>query len=134
MNEFEPRLYLIGRSDIPQMNAGKLAAQCAHAANEFEYNDIVIPCELVNAVDAIVRKWRDDRAFGTTITLIGTDVEIRALTANKCMSGYVHDPSYPMYNAMSERFTAPMDTVGWIFPVNELEFRHIRESGLELYP
>lgn len=131
-DEFAPRLYLIGRSDIPQMNAGKLAAQAAHAASEFEAH------VATTAPDTVLRdmysKWREDRKFGVTITLIGTDNEIRELLSTQLHRGYVHDPTYPMFNAQGDMFTWPLDTVGWCFPTNTSQLASVQESGLKLYP
>lgn len=130
--DFEPRLYLIGRRDIPQMNAGKLAAQCAHADGEF--TDYALSASTESKVGILFRRWKEDRKFGVTITLIGTDSEIRELLTTQSFRGYVHDPTYPMFNALGEGFTMPMDTVGWCFPTNEREMAAVQESGLELYP
>lgn len=132
--EFEPRLYLIGRSDIPQMNAGKLAAQAAHAADEFEELYRMRSVDGDSTFARLVEKWREDRSFGVTITLIGTDVEIRDLLATQQHRGYVHDPTYPLFNETGGFFTWPIDTMGWCFPVNALELQSIQTSGLDLYP
>ena len=128
---FESRFYMIGRSDIPQMNAGKLAAQSAHAASEFEMDTKIISNTYIQD---LVKAWRDDRKFGVTITLIGTDVEIRELLGPMRLKGYVRDPSYPMFNALGDGFVAPYDTVGWIFPTSRVEMNVIQNSGLDLYP
>lgn len=139
---FEPRLYLIGRRDIPQMNAGKLGAQCAHAADEFhdQARDVLAMTDPHTDTSAglanLFTLWTANgtRKFGTTITLIGTDAEIRNLIATQAVRGYVHDDTYPMVNALGEAFTLPFDTVGWCFPLTERELRNVQESGLELYP
>ena len=53
------RLYILMRTDLPSMNAGRAMAQAAHAANQFikEYGN-----------NKEVQKWQKDaNGFGTTI-------------------------------------------------------------------
>lgn len=140
IEKIEPRLYLIGRRDLPQMNAGKLGAQCAHAADEFhDYaRDVLAMTDAHSKKSAgfgnLFTEWKGDRKFGVTITLIGTDKEIRDLLGTQSVRGYVHDETYPMFNALGETFTLPFDTVGWCFPLTPRELAAVQDSGLDLYP
>lgn len=121
MNELEkmasePRLYLLMRSDLYQMNPGKLAAQAAHASCWFmdqmhkEYGKI-LPFS--------VRKWLGDRGFGTKIVLSATLQEItdvlRLCNWPETFHGLVNDPSYPFYNEYGETFTTEEITCGYVF-------------------
>ena len=133
--KIEPTLYLLARWDIPDMNAGKLAAQAAHAASEFEY----VVAEKVTAnptgdLSELLTQWREDRSFGRTITLKATNEEIYQTLTSVGISGYVFDPTYPIKNHQGDIYTVGMSTVGWCFPTNQTELSAIQESGLELYP
>jgi len=134
---FEPILYLLARWDIPDMNPGKLGAQCAHAADEF--HDLATAEIILWPEDHFARvwsKWCGDRKFGTTIVLKATNAEIEDLVyaGSYKFSDYVHDPTYPIRNWQGEIFTVPMNTVGWIFPTSPEGVDAIKNSGLELYP
>lgn len=101
------RLYILMRTDLPSMNAGKAMAQAAHAANllVFQYGDS----------RPEVKNWvNEGSGFGTTIVLGVTKEELFELTtdlgnladgrdAGCVLTGVVIDPTYP-YNVNSEIF------------------------------
>lgn len=136
-DDFEPVLYLLGRWDIPDMNPGKLGAQCAHAAQEFHAQAMeTMEIEPDGDFSKLWSRWCDGRNFGTTIVLKATDAEIHDLMANTGFPhcGYVHDPTYPIRNWQGNVYVTPMDTVAWIFPETAWALDEVRNSGLELYP
>ena len=61
-----PFLYILMRTDLASMNAGKAVAQGAHAANVFQTR---IQEGSDDGLKSILREWQEDRMFGTTITL-----------------------------------------------------------------
>lgn len=113
------RLYILARTDIAQMNPGKLAAQAAHAATQFVFDT------LDAGVSVTVQQMNDWRAqagggFGTKITLAATEAEIRETVTeiNKTHglpAGLVVDPTYPMTNYFGDFFTRSELTCGYVF-------------------
>lgn len=130
----EPRLYIIGRSDIYDMNTGKFGAQTAHAGGAFAKT---ARASNNKAVIADLELWEGTRGFGTTITLIATEQEIRD-TVSK-MHGYglisdvVIDDSYPFKNFYGTMFTAEELTCGYVFApmtINKEALDHLRTFPL----
>ena len=113
------RLYLLGRSDLYQMNPGKLAAQGAHAATQFVFD------VLDRGDEDTVRQMGDWRqqgggGFGTKNTLSLTQDEIKETvnylnTEFGLPTGLVVDPTYPFTNYFGEFFTAEELTFGYVF-------------------
>lgn len=108
----EPRLYIIMREDIPDMNPGKGMAQAAHAqADMIEYmnnlNDY--------GVEEMVKLWREDRAFGTTTVVSAELMDIHEMCDNIEHSGMTVDPSYPWRNFYGQPFTTEEVTCAWAF-------------------
>src|SRR5260221_1273258 len=95
-----PYLYLLMRNDLPSMNPGKLAAQAAHVANQF-VQDLAKRCKQYpdeKYFFNLYKEWKEDRGFGTTITLGSGLFNINKLGAGDLdiLSGIVYDPTYPM--------------------------------------
>lgn len=112
------RLYLVMRSDLYQMNPGKLAAQAAHAATQFVYDTIdANDTELSDQV----YHWRNQAGggFGTKITLAATQADILAMVdwmrAQGRMANTVVDPTYPFTNYFGDAFTASELTGSYVF-------------------
>ena len=113
------RLYILARTDIPQMNPGKLAAQVAHAATKFVFDTLAHGSETDNnQMDG----WRKQAGggFGTKIVLAATEEQIQEIVGRQielwaATSGFVIDPTYPMFNFLGEVFTRPELTCGYIF-------------------
>jgi peptidyl-tRNA hydrolase len=112
----EPRLYILVRTDIPQLNPGKLGAQAAHAGTKFmrhvlTSNDAVLHAELA--------AWEGDRGFGTKITLAATEAQIHdamvVLNDMGLLCSTVVDPSYPMTNYFGDHFTREELTCAYVF-------------------
>jgi len=112
------RLYILVRTDISQLNPGKLGAQAAHAGTQFVF-------DVLNKNDADLnvqmKDWADQGGggFGTKITLAATEAEIRevvaAMAGRNFQAGLVVDPTYPMLNYFKQPFTRSELTCGYVF-------------------
>jgi len=122
MNTDIPILYILMRTDLDSMNAGKAVAQGAHAANQFAY--------YVNRELETYKEWIKSTmcGFGTTIVLSVSNQEIDDIV-NKYynsgpepkVAGIVHDPSYPIKDGDTVHHL-PLDTCAYIFGLkSELE-------------
>ena len=112
------RLYILVRTDIAQLNPGKLGAQAAHAGTQFVF-DVLDDGreELVEEMNS----WRQQAGggFGTKITLAATEDEIKSALADMArwdlQTGLVVDPTYPMLNYFDVPFTREELTCGYVF-------------------
>ena len=114
MTEQFPVLYILARTDLPSMNAGKLAAQASHASNAFINEVINMETDLtddqyhtdprVDMIDEqvkLARKWQAEtpQAFGTVLVLAVTEDQMRAAVqvaqAVGLIADTVNDPTYP---------------------------------------
>lgn len=131
------RLYLLVRSDLPSMNAGKAIAQGSHAANHALFN-------LKKSRNQQFKKWLKEwenqanidgacQGFGTCISLMCNEEELNGVLdlnrANGMPAGFVIDTTYP-YQFQNQRLFMPAKTAGWIFGPQ----RDLRTYGLRLYP
>lgn len=112
------RLYLLARTDIPQMNPGKLGAQVAHAATQFVFDVLASNNEDLRTE---MNAWaaQGGGGFGTKITLAATEEQIldvvNSMEQLGLQAGLVVDPSYPMTNHFGEYFTRSELTCGYAF-------------------
>ena len=110
----EPRLYIIMREDIWDMNPGKGMAQAAHAAEMFA-DDMVRnftgTSRQFEEYDAY-RDWKtqSNQGYGTTLVLTATLDVIEDICA-----GVVVDPTYPFRNHYGKVFTCEAATCGYVF-------------------
>ena len=112
------RLYILMRTDIPQMNPGKLGAQAAHAGTQFVF-------DVLSREDEELREqmtvWAEQGGggFGTKITLAATEEQILDVTNSMAQQavpkGLVVDPTYPLTNYFGEFFTRSELTCGYVF-------------------
>lgn len=114
-------LYILVRTDMDSMQYGKGAAQAAHAANLFTYNEIISKHMSGNAssISKDVLDWQDQAGgFGTTITLGATEMEMQMcmqLAAGIGLkSGIVTDPTYPLMDGQTLHLL-PVKTTAYIF-------------------
>ena len=111
-----PTLYIIARSDIPDMNPGKLAAQAAHANGEFDaWVTELEKNPAQHAVLKYINEWKEGRAFGRTLVLSGTKEQIKAFDAVGHYCGITVDPTYPWRNFYGEVFLSNEITCSWAF-------------------
>ncbi len=112
------RLYILMRTDIPQMNPGKLGAQAAHAGTQFVFD--VLASDNKELEDEMTA-WAEQGGggFGTKITLAATEEQIRDAVSGMEQLGYqvglVVDPTYPMTNYFGKFFTRSELTCGYVF-------------------
>lgn len=133
----EPRLYIVMREDLWDMNPGKGMAQAAHAqarfdkyvseyANDLYAKEVDLDPEFINMVE----DWRGDRGFGVTTVLTATKGEWMDIWMGVKYYGYVEDPTYPYRNYYKQVFTSPEDTCMWVFAVDNEELEHMKQWKL----
>lgn len=122
--------------EVPFLNAGKMAAQCAHAANHF------MACYYVRNTVLNLKEFTEwvsstDQSFGTTHVYSVTDAEFYKFffeIKNLYMHGIIVDPTYPYWNVKNpppkdeiENFLKPVTTCGWAFiprdAINKYKFK-----------
>jgi peptidyl-tRNA hydrolase len=93
-----PVLYILMRTDLPSMNAGKAMAQASHASNAFIHQSA-----LFKASDPVmVKQWYNEtkQGFGTVLVLAANGGQInsiieKAKETEGVIAGKVIDPTYP---------------------------------------
>jgi len=116
----EPTLYIIMRSDIPDMNPGKAMAQAAHAQSDFDAKMLEVaknPEVEASRKELLLdyAEWTEDRNFGRTIVVSATEDEIDRISYAGKVAGFTVDPTYPWRNYWKEVFVTDEVTCGWIF-------------------
>lgn len=123
----EIKLYILVRTDMESMNAGRTAAQCAHAANLFvkEIIDLQIS---IGDDDPLIKnfiEWESqtDQGYGTTIVLDGLSEEFinmkMGLTENEFYSMWVVDPEYPIKDGNTVHLIPNVRTCAFFFAFDE---------------
>jgi len=117
----DPILYIIMRSDISDMNPGKLAAQAAHVASDFEmWVKFIESQDGYGELLGEIHKWREGASTcGTTICLSATREEIQDTVKKVCFSREFVDPTYPWENWYGESFLSSEMTGAWVFVCEE---------------
>jgi hypothetical protein len=132
----QPYLYILMRSDLDSLNAGKMVAQGAHAANQFTHTmdtlmeDILIDLDnpdTESTTDKHQRQLHDmfmswktstPQGFGVTICLdvTGDNLPLIVDAAKRAhfAAGVTHDPSYPIQDGRVVH-SLPLDTCGYVF-------------------
>ena len=135
MSEPFPVLYILMRTDLASMNAGKGHAQASHASNAFVFGELkrwaVNPMKtgwnkflmfvgLKAFVDDLFLKWvhATGQGFGTVLVLGVNEIEMRTAVDIAHMLEFqaevIHDPTYPLVDG-SFCHILPLDTCGYIF-------------------
>ena len=125
----EQKLIIVARSDIQDMNPGKMAAQCSHATSNFHdmfenkktsefCNPSINICE--EYYEEEYRAWLAQAGtFGTTYIQQAVLSDIKDMIAEVSQSvvpcGLVVDPTYPWRNWYGDGFTSSEITCGWFF-------------------
>ena len=110
---------MLVRTDLPSNNGGKMMAQACHAQAEFD--DWVINNKAHQTIP-FIDEWKENRSFGTTITLECDISEIEytlKLVADGYPAGKTTDPTYPWKNFYNEIFFNEVVTCAWIFVYDE---------------
>lgn len=135
----EPILYILMRTDLASMNAGKGMAQAAHAANAFE-NAMQLPENIDIRVFDGWRAWHmaTPQHFGTTVVLaVESEARMEAIvTMSKALgfpAGVVHDPSYPVRDGAVTHLL-PMNTCAYVFSPDRDTMPCYPVASLELHP
>lgn len=93
-----PVLYILMRTDLASMNAGKGMAQASHASNAFVK---MATGDIVDRRAALTKQWQEEtqQGFGTVLVLGATgeqlDAAVEAARLNQFIAGKVTDPTYP---------------------------------------
>ena len=132
-----PIAYVLVRVDVPNFQMGKACAQTHHNGTEMTEDLIEKNFPDLNALYA---EWKEDRKFGTVLTLACTAAQMRQAVNLAQLLGLhakvTHDPTYPIQDG--DRYTtAPIDSCAYIFgrkskcqPVlGHLELLHERHVG-----
>ena len=122
-----PVLYILMRTDLASMNAGKGMAQASHASNAFwkhindTYFDLLTDDDVIgHEIERLANVWQleTEQGFGTVLVLGVNELEMRTAVdvAEKVdyVSGLVFDPTYPLMDG-DFCHLLPLDTCGYIF-------------------
>lgn len=126
----EPKLYIIMRKDIQDMNPGKAMAQAAHAQSDFDSH--LFPVDIPDAFEfqEAVKAWREDRSFGVTLVLHEPLEVINQITSVMQHSGVTVDPTYPWRNFYGDVFVSCEVTCAWVFVYTEEEAEYMKQFSL----
>jgi hypothetical protein len=126
----EPRLYIVMRRDLWDMNPGKGMAQAAHAQADFGAYQSSLVNKDVDEFWQAMSAWREDREFGVTLVLHEPLDTFGKISMNVAHWGYVTDPTYPYRNHYGEVFTRSEVTCMWVFVYTEEELKYMRQWDL----
>jgi len=126
----EPKLYIIMRRDLWDMNPGKGMAQAAHAQADFgAYQSSLVNKdgdEFWRAMSA----WRENREFGVTLVLHEPLGVMNRIQERVVHTGMTVDPTYPYRNHYGELFVSNEVTCMWAFAYTEEELEYMRQWRL----
>lgn len=119
-----PYFYILMRTDLASMNAGKAVAQGSHAAHQFQ---TIIQGHASDRPDSEYAKLYElwltqgvgkDLGFGTAITLEVTGEQLESTIAAASSAGHIarvtHDPTYPISDG-SITHLIPLNSCGFVF-------------------
>ncbi len=93
-----PVLYILMRTDLPTMNAGKAMAQASHASNAFIH---MARGDLMDARAEMTKAWQSEtkQGFGTVLVLGATRAELVDVVSKArqqmLAASVIDDPTYP---------------------------------------
>ena len=134
----KPILYILVRSDLASMNAGKMAAQVSHAANAMVF-------EIEQSKDvyfkSLLQTWQNEtsQGFGTAIVLdVGSGGKLTGLINStkfspKVFSNQILDPTYPIKDG-DVIHHIPLVTCAYAFMTKEVANTIYGLKTLPLYP
>lgn len=126
----DPRLYIIMRRDLWDMNPGKAMAQAAHAQADFSAHLFPMSIPDAREFQNAVMQWREDRSFGTTLVLHEPMETMSQISMNVAHWGFTVDPTYPYRNHYGELFTCNEVTCMWVFAYTDEELDYMRQWRL----
>lgn len=118
MNNSFPVLYILMRTDMESMNAGKAMAQASHASNAFIHDaaNVIEQSPEWHRIEA----WKEStpQGFGTVLVLEVNEKEMRTAvdvaSSLNFLAEVIHDPTYPIRDGDTCHFL-PVDTCGYVF-------------------
>ena len=123
----EPRLYIVMREDLWDLNPGKAVAQSAHAQALFDLYD-----HGHNGCLEEYCQWRGDGpdclGFGVTLVLSAPMSEWSKIPLKHF--GVVEDPTYPYRNYYGKVFTRSEVTCMWAFATTEEDVEYMSQFKL----
>lgn len=128
--------YLLMRTDLASLNAGKGMAQAHHAGTHLLYRSL--KDKWSDADKHMLTVWLEQgNGFGTVFTLGAEETEIKDALAiaksHKMIFGTVRDPSYPLRDG-GVTHSLSLETCAYILgPVHEIRGALIN-LGLGLHP
>jgi hypothetical protein len=123
-----PRLYIVVREDIADLNPGKMAAQAAHAQADFEEH--VEKHYVDDQFRSAHIAWCEDRNFGVTLVLNATLEKIKEIKQQIAHSDFVVDPTYPWRNWYGKTFVSKEITCLWAFVWTDQDIEYMRQWPL----
>lgn len=129
LQKHKPRLYIIMRKDISDMNPGKGMAQAAHAQADFD-DQLIYGLTESDLIKNLYADWREDRTFGTTLVLSETLESMEYIGRNVEFAHMIVDPTYPFRNFYGELFVKPEITCMWVFPMDDEEVDFMQQFNL----
>ena len=123
-----PRLYIIMREDIADMNPGKGMAQAAHAQADFAaYAETRFNSEEFSSAYLL---WTEDRNFGVTLVLGATLKEMHDIRTQVNHADLTVDPTYPWRNWYGKMFATEEVTCMWAFVWTDEELEYMKQYKL----
>lgn len=116
-------LYLLVRTDMASMNAGKGMAQASHASNAF-VNEMSRQKGDNHRDFEAFSEWEQatPQGFGTVLVLGVNEAQMNTAAMIMDDLGYVsnvvHDPTYPLVDGETVHFL-PIDTCAYVFVPNK---------------
>ena len=111
--------YCLVRVDMPDFLWGRTCAQVHHCGTQMTEELLAKNFPDLNALYA---EWKEDRTFGTVLTLAVSAAEMRqAVSLAQIIglhAGVTHDPTYPIFIKDGDRtqvVTAPVDSCAYVF-------------------
>lgn len=146
--EAYPVLYILMRSDLNSLNAGKAMAQAGHAANAMVHEirrSGAVPSKYITN---LLNKWEGSttQGFGTCLVLdchnqqimvevlraLRSVVESRGAKHGEVVSGILNDPTYPVRDGDVTHFISVNTCAYAFFDKNDEALQH-QLSDLDLY-
>lgn len=124
----DPRLYIIMREDLQDMNPGKGMAQAAHAQADFDAH--AKNCINQDMFREAYLTWCEDRNFGVTLVLSATLNQMHEIRTKVKHSDLTIDPTYPWRNWYGKVFTSNEVTCMWAFVWEDAELEYMHQYDL----
>jgi peptidyl-tRNA hydrolase len=125
---YQPTLYILMRTDMASLNAGKAMAQAAHAANAFTQQNYHADGK---------SQWLCSQGFGTTIVLaVDSERELVEIINSAIEDGFpanvIVDTTYPLKDGATTHYF-PVTTCGYVFTKCRQTKKISSLAGLDLH-